>query len=153
MPAPIHRPDAVDQAFDRRVEEALAIYARKQEAFRLELRAFSAWQMDDSGGTLSFSGPTQRRSVRVTPVGTYLPGIEQWAWAWANDALREPLRQQAARLQQLSAKTGYGIFQCPFFRLRQDEIDTLCALAVEELAGTAVFKIKDQEPWSFHVIG
>ena len=153
MQTPMPRPDAVDLAFDQRAEEALAAYARKQEAFQLELRAFTAWQMDDDGASLSFSGPSRRCTLRAAPVGTYMPGIEQWAWAWANDAFPEPLRQQAARLQDLSTKTGYGIFQCPFFRLRRDEIDTLCALALEELAGNAVFKIKDQEPWSFHVVG
>ena len=32
------------------------------------------------------------------------------------------------------------------------DIDELCALALHELNGRAVFKVKDREPWVYYIV-
>src|SRR5262245_43881332 len=92
-----HR-DAVDEAFDGLLRDALSEYGRKQKAFAERTREFSRWRIDtealtlvfehDEGGNLAFG---------IVPVATYLPGTGNWAWAWANDAFSGPAREKASR--------------------------------------------------------
>jgi hypothetical protein len=102
---------------------------------------------------LEFSGTEGECCIySVTPIATYLPEEEEWAWAWANDAFPSRSRRKSARIKELSLKTGYNVFATPCFRASATDIDELCALALQELDGLAVFKVKDQKPWSLYVV-
>jgi hypothetical protein len=147
-----HR-DSLDAEFDALLLRALESYRLKQDAFEVVVTRFSQWSIDDEQGTLEFSAAGGQSSIySVTPVATYLPEQEDWAWAWANDAFPSLSRSKSARIKELSLKTEYKIFTTPYFRASTTDIDELCALALQELNGLAVFKIKNQEPWSFYVV-
>ena len=145
--------DAIDQAFDRLLAESLDAYTRKQQLFQARIAPFTSWKIDEVEEALTFVGESvPALTIRITPIGTYLPSEGQWAWAWANDAFPEPSRNRAGRIRELSAKTGYNIFETPAFDADSRDIDELCALALRELDGAAIFKIKEQEPWCFYVV-
>ena len=144
-----HR-DAVDDAFVSFLESAFAEYIEKQDRFRRKTRVFPRWYIDMDSLTLTFKGDSGESLVTsFVPVATYLPSSESWAWVWANDAWPTVAREKAAALKQLTERTHYQIFSTAFFRVTPDEIDELCALAVKQLDASAIFKIKDQEPWLF----
>jgi len=147
-----HR-DSIDQAFDQLVADAVDTHARKQALFQARIASFTSWNINEASDALTFAGEAQQPlTVRITPVATYLVAKKEWAWAWANDGFTAPSRSKAARIKNLSDKTGYKIFQVPFFNANAQDIDELCALALSELHGSAIFKIKDQEPWCFYVV-
>src|SRR6185503_13539966 len=111
---------------------------------------FPRWYIDVDALTLTFEGDSGESLVTsFVPVATYLPSSESWAWVWANDAWPTLAREKSAALKQLTERTQYQVFSTPFFRAAPDEIDELCALAVKQLDASAIFKIKDQEPWLF----
>lgn len=143
----------IDDAFDRLSEHALAALRKKQTAFGEEVAEYPVWNIDTDQCTLAFSRSSgDSLQFRITPIATYLATSENWAWAWANDAFPDEPRSRSARLRMLSAKTGYGVFESPSFRVAANEIDELCALALYQLEGVAVFKIKDREPWFLCVV-
>ena len=145
-----HHCDAVDEAFDNFLKNAVAEYIEKQEQFQRKIRAFPRWYLDITSLTLTFEGHRGESLVTAfVPVATYLPNSESWAWVWANDAWPTVARDKAAPLKQLTQRTQYQIFSTPFFRATLDDIDELCALSVKQLDALAIFKIKDQEPWLF----
>ena len=114
---------------------------------------FLRWNIDEVKSLLRFTGgslPTLDN--RITPIATYLPSAEDWAWAWANDAFPDHARLKASRIKALSTKTGYVIFETAFFRAKPMDIDELCALALHELNGRTVFKVKDREPWVYYIV-
>jgi len=146
-------PDSIDQAFDLLLADAADAYARKQALFQARIASFTSWNINEASDALTFTGESQPSlTVQITPVATYLVAKNEWAWAWANDGFPAPCRDKAARIKELSDKTGYKIFQVPFFNANARDIDELCALALSELHGSAIFKIKDQEPWCFYVV-
>ena len=145
--------DAKDDSFDSLIAAALRDYAQKQAEFQRQIRAFSRWDFNDKGNMLSLTGHAGPPLVlHATPVGTDMPGVEQWAWAWANKRFGEPSREESARLKSLTGTTGYSIFEVPFFNAPVQDVDQLCALALQELDGMAIFKVKDQEPWCYYVV-
>jgi hypothetical protein len=145
--------DAVDEAFDRLLGHALDNHARKQAAFQARVSAFTRWSINQAGDALTFAGEAlEPLTLSAMPIATYVVSTRQWAWAWANEGFDETARNKAARIKTLTDKTGYGIFQVPFFNTNGQDIDELCALALLELQGSAIFKIKDNEPWCFYVV-
>ena len=145
-----HHRDATDEAFDSFLKSAVAEYVEKQERFRRKTSAFPRWYIDIDSLTLTFEGHSGESLVTsFVPVATYLPSLESWAWVWANDAWPVVARDKAAVLKQLTQTTQYQIFSTAFFRAAPDDIDELCALSVKQLDASAIFKIKDQEPWLF----
>ena len=145
-----HHHDAIDEAFDSFLESAFAEYIEKQERFRRRTSLFPRWHIDTASLTLTFEGHGSESLVTsFVPVGTYLPDSESWAWAWANDAWPTVAREKAAALKQLTQRTQYEIFSTAFFRATLDDIDELCSLSVKQLDASAIFKIKDEEPWVF----
>jgi hypothetical protein len=142
--------DAIDQAFDRLLHAALAEYSDKQKLFGQRLERLPKWNLDLSGCTLSFSGEGQAAEMHsITPIATYLPTKRSWLWAWANDGIPATARDKSSRLKGLTEKTQYRVFTTPTFEASLDEVDELCALALQELAARAVFKSKEDEPWLF----
>jgi hypothetical protein len=145
--------DSIDQAFDRLLEVAVAQYAEKQRAMERRLAPFSRWQLDLTACTLHFSGDGRDPEIlAVTPIATYIPASNNWLWGWANEQVPEAARQKSSRLKLLTGKTQYRIFETASFNVTAEEIDELCALALKELTGQAVFKAKDSAPWLFLVI-
>ena len=144
-----HR-DAIDEAFESFLETAVTEYIEKQDRFRRKTSVFPRWYIDMDSLTLTFEGDSGESLVTsFVPVATYLPSSESWAWVWANDAWPTGAREKAASLKQLTQRTQYQIFSTAFFRAAPDDIDELCALAVKQLDASAIFKIKDEEPWLF----
>lgn len=145
--------DEGDKAFDSLLASALADYAEMQEAFTKRTNDYASWSIDGETSTLSLVRETGE-SIRfsVTPIGTYLPDEESWAWAWANDAFSEVSRLRSERIKALSDQTGYKIFTIPSFRASQGDVAELCALALRKLAGDAVFNVKDSSPWAYYVV-
>jgi len=145
--------DSLDGQFDALLQRALEAYRLKQDAFGALVAQFGQWNIDNEQRTLKFSGAEgQSCTYSVTPIATYLPEEEDWAWAWANDAFPSLSRRKSFRIKELSAKTGYQVFATPYFRASAADVDELCALALQELNGLAVFKVKGQEPWNLYVV-
>jgi len=145
--------DSLDAEFDALLQRALEAYRLKQDAFGAVVAQFGQWNIDNEQSTLEFSGAEGQSCIySVTPIATYLPEEEDWAWAWANDAFPSLSRSKSSRVKELSPKTGYQVFATPHFRASAVDIDELCALALQELNGLAVFKVKDQEQWSLYVV-
>lgn len=145
--------DSIDEQFDALLRKALQEYIQKQEAFTQVIASFSSWSLSEDTATLSFTGASvETRSFRVTPICSYLPESENLAWAWANDAFSESARSRSAKIRELTAKTGYQIFEIPHFRANANDIDELCALALQALGGVAVFKAKGETPWVYYVV-
>ena len=145
-----HHREAIDEAFESFLNSAFTEYIEKQERFRRKTSVFPRWYIDMDALTLTFEGNSGESLVTsFVPVTTYLPSQESWAWVWANDAWPTMAREKAPPLQQLTQKTQYQIFSTAFFRASHDDIDELCALSIKQLDASAIFKIKDQEPWLF----
>ena len=145
--------DSLDAEFDALLQQALEAYRLKQDAFGMVVARFNQWNLDNEQSALEFSGVEGESCVySVTPIATYLPEEEDWAWVWANDAFPSRARRKSARIKELSLKAGYNVFATPCFRASATDIDELCALALQELDGLAVFKVKDQKPWSLYVV-
>ena len=144
--------DAVDQAFDQLLQIAVREYSEKQKAMERQLARFSQWHVDLEAPRLTLSKGSDAHTLSITPIATYLPDSSNWLWAWANDQIPETARHKSAQLKRLTDKTQYRIFVSPSFEVTGDEVDELCALALNELMGRAVFKAKDNEPWLFLVI-
>ena len=145
--------DSVDAAFDVLLRESLGDYAKKQEVFTKATSPFNSWHIDEEDASLSLMGDGNRSAkFLLTPIGTYLPEIEDFAWAWATEAFSETSRNKACRIKELTEITGYGIFEMPHFRATATDIDELCALALHVLGGAAVFKTKNDVPWVFYVV-
>jgi hypothetical protein len=144
--------DAVDKAFDQLLEIAVREYSEKQKAMEPQLAKFSQWHVDLEAPKLTLSKGRDAQTLPITPIATYLPASSNWLWAWANDEIPESARHKSAQLKRLTDKTQYRIFVSPSFEVTAGEIDELCALALNELAGKAVFKAKNNEPWLFLVI-
>jgi len=147
-----HR-DPLDTQFAALLEKALEAYRSKQQAFAAAIKSFERWHIDAEMCHLQFSNSKgQTKTFAITPIATYLPEPEDWVWAWANDAFPVLSGIKSARVKALSLKTGYKIFEAACIRASLSDIDELCALALHELNGLAIFKIKDQSPWCFHVV-
>lgn len=148
-----HHQDPLDAQYDRLRQSALDAYRAKQAAFARVLARFSQWRIDHESMNLHFTGTeVQTQTFQITPIGTYLPAQEDWAWAWGNDAFPEACRNRASRIQGLGAMTGYGIFETSHFRASLNEVDELCAFSLQVLNGVAVFKVKDDTPWVCYVV-
>jgi hypothetical protein len=145
--------DEVDRAFDALLERCMADYRNMQDALGAELSGHARWHYDFDCCTLAFSGGTMApRTLPITPIATYLPSVRNWCWAWANDALPPLAREKAVRIKDLARKTQYRVFEIPSVDIACEEIDELCALALHELGGRGVFKVKEDDPWKFMVI-
>ena len=144
--------DAVDEAFDQLLQMAVREYSEKQKAMEPQLSRFSQWHVDLEARMLTLSKGVDAQTLSITPIATYLPASRNWLWAWANDQIPEKARHKSAQLKRLTDKTQYRIFVSPSFEATTEEVDELCALALNELMGKAVFKAKDTEPWLFLVI-
>lgn len=145
--------DSADKSFDALLQESLSEYAQKQEAFTETIAPFNSWHIDEEAASLSLTGDgKQDASFQLTPIGTYLPESESFAWAWANEAFPESSRHKASRITELIGRTGYRIFEVPQFLATATDIDELCALALHVLNGSAVFKTKSNVPWVFYVV-
>ncbi|WP_128003587.1 DUF6882 domain-containing protein [Piscinibacter defluvii] len=143
----------MDREFDSLLQRAFEAYRQKQVDFEAAISRFTQWNLVEEKCSLEFSGShAQSRVFPVTPVATYLPKEQDWAWVWANDAFPRLSRSKSSVLKGLSLKTGYKIFETPYFRASTTDVDELCAVALHELNGTAVFKIKDQSPWGLYVV-
>ena len=148
-----HHQDPLDAQYDRLSRSALDAYRAKQAAFTRVLARFSQWSIDHEPMHLHFTGTEgQAQTFQITPIGTYLPAQEDWAWAWGNDAFPEACRNSASRIKGLREMTGYGIFETPHFRTSLNEVDALCAFSLQVLNGMAVFKVKDETPWVYYVV-
>jgi hypothetical protein len=100
-----HHRDSLDQEFDELLAGALVAYTQKQEAFKAAIASFTQWNIDETTGALLFTGcGGSRQTFNVTPIATYMPAIEEWAWAWANESWPEPSRLKSSCLKALSAR-------------------------------------------------
>lgn len=145
--------DIVDVAYDQLFEKAFASFRAKQIAFSERLADYSSWNLNEDECTISFLRPNgDSLGYRLTPIATYLHTLENWAWAWANDAFSAESRTRSARLKTLSIVTEHKIFETPSFQVEAQRVDELCALALHQLDGIAVFKVKDDDPWFFYVL-
>lgn len=148
-----HHQDPLDAQYDNLRQSALEAYRAKQGAFASVLARFSQWSIDHESMRLHVTGTEgQAQAFQITPVGTYLPAQEDWAWAWGNDAFPEACRNRASRVKDLHERTGYRIFETPHFRVSLNEVDALCAFSLVALSGVAVFKVKDETPWVYYVV-
>lgn len=143
----------VDRRFDALLVDAMEQYHLKQVELGKELAAFGKWHHDLDNCTIEFAGDgVETRTESITPIATYMPSADSWLWCWADDALPERAREKSLRLKELNARTQYKTFDSPSFNVSLKETDQLCALALHELKGKGVFKVKDAEPWLFLVV-
>ena len=149
--APNDAPDATDRAFDARLDQAMQVYAAQQANLSAVLSTYTQWAVNDDMSELQLTPADSAHAVRhfrSVPVCTYLPEAQDFVWAWANDSLFTAAQRKAAQaLQSLADVTGYGIFRRSHFGATPQELDQLCALALHQLQGLGVFKIKSQSPW------
>lgn len=149
--APHDAHDATDRAFDALLDQAMQVYAAQQAKLAATLSAYTQWAVNDDMSELQLTpadGAHTTHRFRSVPVCTYLPDAQDFAWAWANDSLFTAAQREVAQaLQALADVTGYGIFRTPHFGATPQELDQLCALALHQLKGLGVFKIKSQSPW------
>ena len=143
--------DATDRAFDALLAHSMQVYAAQQSKMAATMAAYTQWTVNDDMSELQLTpadGAHATRRFRSVPVCTYLPEAQDFAWAWANDSLFTAAQREAAQaLQSLADVTGYSIFRRPHFGATPQELDQLCALALHQLQGLGVFKIKSQLPW------
>ena len=148
-----HANDEIALAFHRLSEQAMQHYVSCQQQFSQQIAAYSQWHIDDDSGSLQLSDEClTARSYSLTAIATYIPAVQDFAWAWANDAFAAPINEAASRLRELATHTQYQIFNTPSFVATPTELDTLCALALWHLQGAAVFKVKDAELWVCYVV-
>ena len=149
--APHDAPDATDRAFDALLAGCTQVYAAQQAKLAATLSAYTQWSVNEDMSELQLTPADAAHAVRhfrAVPVCTYLPDAQDFAWAWANDSLFTAAQREATQaLQSLADVTGYGIFRRPHFGATPQELDQLCALALHQLQGLGVFKIKSQSPW------
>ena len=138
-------------AFDQLVSEALEAYRLGQEAFAVQVAHFDSWSMSEE--RLSFTAQTgESKHFGVIPIGSYLPGNESWAWAWANEAFTNQQRLRASAVRQLASDNGYKIFNNTSFRVPSTDLGELCALARRQLGAVAVFNDKSGNPWVYYAV-
>jgi len=145
--------DEIDRAFDETLALALVEYKQKQEQLDKTLSGIKKWHYDLKTCTIKFGGLLFRgQSFNITPIATLLPSSMNWCWVWINDSFPALAREKSSRIKALAARTQYKIFLSAHFDVTFEEIDELCALALMEVGGSGVFKVKDQEPWLFLII-
>ena len=145
--------DAHDHQFAQLLNSALKDYGSKQAAFSQRLAQFRQWHIDECQCTLTLSaehGASQ--CFALTPIASYLPQQQDWAWVWANDAWSALARERSLQIQQLLTPTGYQIFSTAHFKASLQDMDELCALALQAIDGQAIFKTKSSEPWCLYVV-
>ena len=89
-----HANDEIALAFHRLSEQAMQHYVSCQQQFSQQIAAYSQWHIDDDSGSLQLSDEClTARSYPLTAIATYIPAVQDFAWAWANDAFAAPINE------------------------------------------------------------
>lgn len=145
--------DSIDIAFDQLLSSAMAEYVSKQKFFQTKIQAYSSWRTSDSLDRLTLSSDyLDDLDFNLAPIASYVVSAGQWAWAQSMNTWPEHIRANAFDARAFALKTGYRIFETPFFEVTLSDIDELCALALSEQKGRAIFKDKGEERWVFYVV-
>ena len=134
--------DASD--YDALLEIAFGEFHDKQDRFRAEVADYPQWHLDNVASTISFFRDGHAPKVyAITPIGTWLPDQQDWAWGWANDTFSDAARERSSALQALETRTGDGRFGRRSFHAHADDVGELCALALHSLEAHAQFRTVD----------
>ncbi len=109
------------------------------------MAAFSRWDYDLVTCTLTLSEDGRSRILEFDPIATYVRNAKEWLWVWANDSFPEPARNLSDRLRELYPATQYRIFDQAGFKVTEHELDELCALAVDHLDASGLFRVNHDE--------
>ena len=140
--------------FDRFLAGCTAALELKQAELQAEhdMGRNGRWQLDEHEGILSICEPDGqvRLHFAVTPIGTFSSSQDSWKWAWANTHLHQPLRDRAAAIKALHAKTDFEcfVFNEPF-PADAGMAWELAAAAVEELGALGCYRAPHRDTWLF----
>jgi hypothetical protein len=100
------------------------------------------FEADLANGKLRFyDGGRLAIEADVTPIGTHAAADGSFQWAWANKSFPEAVRERAAKLKELSARTALPVFNER--KLDADEAETwrLVAMACEHLGALGAYDL------------
>jgi hypothetical protein len=133
-----------DPEFDAFLAARVEAFERKQDDLRgrYGLGTHARWDYDQPSGRLRFLNAAGRTVVEaaVTPISTWSAAADTWQWEWANPAIVEPGRSQAARLRALyDATDGLECFHAELFDCDEVQAWQLAALAVGQLGAEGCY--------------
>lgn len=145
---PMAPPAMTDDEFEEFLGVALDELAAKQQQLMesYELGSYASFWFDQEQGSLDFrdaGGATQLRAT-VIPVGSWSPGSDTWMWAWANESLLPPLREQSKPLQELACVTGLDVFENRGGSADEKMAWELTAMAVRHLKARGAYRAPGQ---------
>jgi len=81
----------------------------------------------------------------VVVIGSLAPRKRVWIWGWANDSVKVPLRQESARLKELTNLTGFKVFSNGTFKAEDTTAFEFTCIAVQFLGARAMYIDKQQK--------
>lgn len=104
------------------------------------LGSYERFEADMARGKLRFyDGGELALEADVTPIGTYVPEQHSWQWAWANKSFPDDVRERAARLKEVAARTDNPMFSARTLEVDETQTWQLVAVACEHLGALGTY--------------
>ena len=135
-----------EEEFDAFRAAAWEELARKQDVLRDQygLGSFSRWHFDQTTAALTFfdAGGNAAIEFDVVDIGSYSTKSQTWKWAWSNESVLAPLREDSAILKGLESMTGLSLFgRERAFKIQSEAMAwELAAISVQYLGALGCYR-------------
>ncbi len=118
-----------------------------QKEHGIGTQKYADWHYDRRIAQLTFLDDRGRAIILadVVEIGTYVPSLQLWAWAWGDESTELTLGFESRRLcKTLHDLTGHEMFTLPSFDLPANRTSHLLAMAVEALHAKGAYRPEDK---------
>ncbi len=139
-----HETLMTDAEFDEYLRGAVGELKAKQAALEIEyhLGHHERFVVDyEAGSLIFFAGEAPQVEAKILPVATHVPAKKSLKWSWANSQLPQSVRESAARVRELHAFTGFGMFANDAVECDESMAWEITALAAKYLSVMGAYRV------------
>lgn len=85
----------------------------------------------------------------VACIGSWAPKDNVWIWAWANENFSQAIREEGAKLKELSDLTGHEVFAREGFECEEVVARDLAYMGVYQLGAIGIYRIEAEDSYVF----
>jgi hypothetical protein len=142
--------------FDELLAESFACLQSAIDSCNAEwdIQSYQQWDLYQDERVLVFSeGPRPDIECEVQVVGTWLESKKLWRWAWDNDSIDEPLKNELTQVREFGEAQGVPALSAAAWEADDQQAAwAMTAIAAKLLGGISAYRGPAGELYVFMVI-
>jgi hypothetical protein len=98
------------------------------------------WELDPTNCVITWYFADRTASAQAQIIGTWLPTMKSWLWAWANNSIPPDLARDSRAVLDWAEEHGHPALTIPRIEADKEKAATMGALAVRITGATGFFR-------------